>query len=93
MNPASHYLYGVVLMERQENDLARQSLEKALYLDENYVMAQLTLAMLLGQCGDTEQQNRALARTRILLGRLADDVLIPDSGGMTTAHLRAALKN
>jgi chemotaxis protein methyltransferase CheR len=93
MNPASHYLYGVVLMERQENDLARQRLEKALYLDENYVMAQLTLAMLLGQCGDTEQQNRALARTRILLGRLADDVLIPDSGGMTTAHLRAALKN
>jgi len=93
MNAVAHYLSGVIALEQQELAQARQSLERALYLDENYIMAQLTMAMLQGQCGESAQQQKSFNRIHLLLDRLADDEVIPDSGGMTAAHLRLSLKN
>nr|WP_320049603.1 CheR family methyltransferase [uncultured Desulfuromonas sp.] len=93
MNPAAHYLYGVIALERQEHDQARHSLERALYLDDNYIMAQLTMAMLQGQSGDKDQQKKSFERIHLLLDRLAEDAIIPDSGGMTATHLRLSLKD
>ncbi|WP_316348847.1 CheR family methyltransferase [Desulfuromonas acetoxidans] len=93
MNPAAHYLSGVIALEEHDVDQARHSLERALYLDEDYIMAQLTMGMLQGQCGDVVQQKKSFARIHLLLDRLADDEVIPDSGGMTVAHLRLSLKN
>nr|WP_320114210.1 CheR family methyltransferase [uncultured Desulfuromonas sp.] len=93
MNPSAHYLGGVIALEGQDYDQARQSLERALYLDDNYIMAQLTMGMLQGQCGDVTQQEKSFARVHLLLDRLADDDLVADSGGMTAAHLRLSLKN
>ena len=92
MNPAAHYLNGVIALEKQDVDRARQSFERALYLDEGYIMAQLSMGMLQGQSGDMTQKNKSFARIHVLLDRLAEDAVIPDSGGMTAAHLRLSLK-
>lgn len=91
LNASGQYLLAGIQQERNDLDAARLSLERALYLDSDYIMAHFSMGMLVAQLGEKQQSRKILERVKILLSRLSNDEIVPDSGGMTVDHLRAAL--
>ena len=70
------------------NDKATVSLKKALYLDQDLVLAHFTLATLEQQKGKFKESRRYFHNALSLLGRYNMDDIIPESDGMSAVRLR-----
>lgn len=88
LNPAAHYLRAVVLQESGDTRGARQSLQRALYLDPRHVLAHFTLATLARTTGDEQEATRYFNNTLELLRSYPPDEALPESGGITAARLQ-----
>ncbi|UFS69416.1 chemotaxis protein CheR [Geomonas sp. RF6] len=85
-----HYLRAVILQEKDEMQEARLSLQRALYLDPNLVLAHFALgkiAMGEGKGKAAKHFHNALA----LLKGMAPDDTLPESEGMTAARLKEVI--
>lgn len=87
-----HYLRAVILQEQGMNDEAGASLKKALYLDQDMVMAHFTLANLEQRKGKIKESRRHFNAALSLLGRFDPDDVIPESDGMFAGKLAEIIR-
>jgi chemotaxis protein methyltransferase CheR len=88
LNPAHRYFRAMVAQELGKLDEAIQSLEQALYLDQDFVMAHFALGNLAYRLGRHAVSRRHSRSVLGLLERLDPDVPLPESEGLTAGRLR-----
>ncbi len=87
-----HYLRAVILLEQGMNDEASAALKKALYLDQDLVMAHFTLANLEQRKGKVKESQRHFNAALSLLGRYRREDVIPESGGIIAGKLTEIIR-
>lgn len=91
LNSSSYYLLATVQQEQGDLAAAQKSLEQALYLEPDYIMANFLLGMMLIQQHSAAQKKsqgkKILQRVRQLLLKMDPDAMVPDSEQLTVAHL------
>jgi chemotaxis protein methyltransferase CheR len=87
MDAAGHYLRAVVLLEHGHQDDARGSLQRALYLEPNFVLAHFALGSLARSRDRHDQADKHFANTLDLLDRLQPHDVLPESDGLTAGRL------
>jgi chemotaxis protein methyltransferase CheR len=87
MDAAGHYLRAVVLQEHGHHDDARGSLQRALYLEPNFVLAHFALGGLARSRDKHDQADKHFANTLDLLNRLQPHDVLPESDGLTAGRL------
>ncbi len=87
-----HYLRAVILQEQGMNDEAAASLKKALYLDQDLVLAHFTLATLEQRKGKVKESQRHFNNALSLLDRYRPDEIIPESDGMFAGRLKEIIR-
>jgi len=87
LDPAGHYLRAVVLLEWGDPEQARSSLQRALYLHPDFVLAHFTSGNLARSRGKTGEADKYFANAlRLLHGHEPND-LLPESEGLTAGRL------
>ena len=87
LDTAGHYLRAVILLEHGRPDEARRSLQHALYLDPDFVLAHFALGNLARSRGKSEEADKHIANALHLLGRYQPNDLLPESEGLTAGRL------
>ena len=87
LDPVSHYLRGVILHEMNRDAESTVSLNRALYLDPNFIIAHITLGNVMRRCAKDRVAARCFENARNLLNRLDRDAVLPESGGMTAGRM------
>jgi len=87
LNAAGHYLRAVVLLEQGDPELARRSLQRAIYLHPDFVLANFALGNLARRGGRNGEADKHFANALHLLARLQSDTPLPESDGLTAARL------
>ncbi|GAM10256.1 chemotaxis protein methyltransferase [Geobacter sp. OR-1] len=83
-----HYLRAVILLEQGKDEESAAALKKALYLDQDLVLAHFTLANLEQRKGQLKESQRYFDTALSLLDRYQPDDLIPESDGMSAGRLK-----
>jgi chemotaxis protein methyltransferase CheR len=87
LDPAGHYLRAVVLLERGDPEQARSSLQRAVYLHPDFVLAHFTSGNLARSRGKAGEADKYFANAlRLLRGHEPND-LLPESDGLTAGRL------
>ena len=87
VNPRLHYLRAAILQERGEAAEATASFRRAIYLDDQFVMAHVGAGHLALRLGRPREAERYLARARELLSKFGADQTVPESEGLDAKHL------
>ena len=87
LNAAGHYLRAVVLLEQGDPEQARRSLQRAIYLHPDFVLAHFALGNLARRGGRNGEADKHFANALHLLARLQPDTPLPESDGLTAARL------
>ena len=87
LNAAGHYLRAVVLLEQDDPEPARRSLQRAIYLHPDFVLAHFALGNLARQGGRNGEADKHFANALHLLARQQPVTLLPESDGLTAAGL------
>jgi chemotaxis protein methyltransferase CheR len=91
IDPAGHYLRAVVLLEQGDPQQARVCLQRALYLDPDFVLAHFALGNLARSRGKSGESNKHFDNTLKLLRAYRSDDLLPESDGLTAGRLTETL--
>jgi chemotaxis protein methyltransferase CheR len=89
--PALHYLRGVILQEQNATEEAVTAMQRALFLDANFVLAHFTLGHLRLRQGRKSDATRCFANARALLSSCAPEAVLAESGGVTAQRLLAII--
>lgn len=92
LDPAGHYVRGVVLFEKGDANGARLALQRCIYLQPGFVMAYLVLGQLTRGLGRPAEARRHFAVAGELLRALKPDELAPEAGGLTAGRLRETVE-
>ncbi|MCK9375382.1 MAG: hypothetical protein M0P73_04445 [Syntrophobacterales bacterium] len=92
-NPALHYLRAAILQEQDDVGAAALALKKALYLDQEFVMAHFALGNLALRQGNVRKARKYLENVIALLEACPQDDLLPESAGLTAGRLRAIVQS
>ncbi|MCU0873765.1 MAG: hypothetical protein MUE50_15615 [Pirellulaceae bacterium] len=87
-NPQHHYLRATILQELGQSEQAAASLQRALYLDPDFVLAHFTLGSLARRLGQEASARRHLNNALTLLAGSPPDSVVPGSEGVTAGRLR-----
>jgi len=87
LNPGLHYLHAMILQELNLTDAAMQSLKRALYLDQNYVLCYFALGNLARRQGKLNESARYFETALSLLNFYGRDETLPESEGITAGRL------
>ncbi len=88
MNSQHHYLRATILQELGRGEQAAASLQRALYLDPDFVLAHFALGSLARRLGQEATARRHLANALDLLAACPPDSIVPASEGVTAGRLR-----
>jgi chemotaxis protein methyltransferase CheR len=88
MNSQHHYLRATILLELGQGEQAAASLQRALYLDPDFVLAHFALGSLARRLGQEASARRHLANALDLLAACPPDSIVPASEGVTAGRLR-----
>jgi chemotaxis protein methyltransferase CheR len=88
LNKAAHVLLATIRQEQARGEEAVKSLKKALYLDQDFVIAHFMLGKLLVSSGGGAQAQMHIRTAHMLLESKKDDDLLPDSDGMMAGRLK-----
>jgi chemotaxis protein methyltransferase CheR len=88
MNSQHHYLRATILLELGQGEQAAASLQRALYLDPDFVLAHFALGSLARRLGREASARRHLANALDLLAACPPDSIVPASEGVTAGRLR-----
>lgn len=91
LNPAHHYLRGVILQERGDLVAAVSAFQRALYLDPKFIMGYFSLGHLHLRQGRADKAERCFANARALLRECDPELALPESEGMSAGRLLAVL--
>ncbi|MCI0533843.1 MAG: tetratricopeptide repeat protein [Verrucomicrobiales bacterium] len=87
LDSSGHYLRAIVLQELGHNEEARRSLQRALYLQPDFVLAHFALANLARCGGRITEAGKHFATSLRLLGNYQPGDLLPESDGLTAGRL------
>lgn len=87
LDPAGHYLRAVVLLEQGDPEESRRSLQRAVYLDPDFVLAHFALGNFARSRRKLGEADKHFGNALQLLGRLKADAPIPESDGLTAGRL------
>ena len=87
LNSAAHYLRAVVLVEQGNAEQARASMQRALYLHPDFVLAHFGLGNIFRSLGRIEQANRHYLNALRLLNGYGPDEPLPESDGLPARRL------
>lgn len=93
LNAAGHYLRAVVLLEQGEAGQARTSLQRALYLDHDFVLAHFALGNLERGRGKIRESDRHFANALYLLRECQPNDPLPESDGLTAGRLTETINS
>jgi chemotaxis protein methyltransferase CheR len=87
LEPTYHFYQALLLDQIARHDEALDALQKAIYLDRQYLLAHYYLGLAQAKRGDMEGSRRAFQNVlRLLEGRDPGEEL-PDADGMTAGDL------
>jgi len=92
LNPAHRFLRAMVAQELGRLDEAMRSLEQALYLDQDFIMAYFALGNLAKRLGRHARSRRHFDCALSLLEGLEPDVAVPESAGLTAGRLKEIIR-
>ena len=84
---SGHYLRAVVLQELGDHELARQSLQRAVYLSPDMVLAHFALGNLARAGSKNTEAIKHFNNALHFLKNLRPDDVLPESDGMTAGRL------
>jgi chemotaxis protein methyltransferase CheR len=87
MNAASRYLLALIRIEQQRPDDAIAALNKAIYLEPDFVVAHFTLANLYRRKSKRHEAERHLNNALLVLRGYRPEEELPESEGMTAGNL------
>lgn len=87
LNPRSHYFHGSILQEQGRLHDAVGSMNKAIFLDPNLVVAHFALGNLLRQLGKQKESERHFRTALVILHKYGENDLVPASDGLTAGRL------
>jgi chemotaxis protein methyltransferase CheR len=88
LDPAAYYLNAIILQEVGELDRARLQLQRAIYLEPNFILAHFSLGNLARHSGRDSEAARHFANALRLLQSQPADETLPESDGLTAGRLR-----
>lgn len=92
LNKAAYMLLATIRLEQARVEEAMECLRKALYLDQDFVVAHFMLGKLLNALdGGHEQAMRHYGAAYRLLEAEKDDAMLPESDGVMAGRLREIL--
>ena len=87
LDAKSHYLRAVILLEQGDIGQAQASLQRAIYLNPDFVLAHFSLGNLAHGRGKRDEASRHFANTLRLLRGLQPNDLLPESDCLTAGRL------
>jgi chemotaxis protein methyltransferase CheR len=87
LNPVHYYLLATIWNEAGRPDEAAQSLNHALYLNPDFVLAHFALGNLRLAHGRHREAKRHFANTLVLLQQCSRGEVLPESDGLTAERL------
>jgi len=87
IDAAAHYVHAMILQEIGERQAARDSLQRAVYLQPEFVLAHFALGNLARADARTAAANKHFANALHLLRSWPPDALLPESDGMSAGRL------
>jgi chemotaxis protein methyltransferase CheR len=93
MNPACHVLQATILQEQGAIPEAIRALQRALYLDQNLVLAHFALGNITRQQGKTRDATKHFENARMLLSSYSPDEPLPEAEGITAGRLMEIIRS
>jgi len=87
LNPALHYLLGMILQELGQTEESIAAFKRALYLDQNFVLAHFALGTVARRRGKNREAARYFANARAALREYGPDDPLPESEGVTAGRM------
>jgi chemotaxis protein methyltransferase CheR len=87
LNPGLHYLRATILLERGQVADAKLSLTRALYLDQNLVLAHFALGNIARQRKELKEASKYFENALVLLQQYRPEEILPESEGITAGRL------
>ncbi len=87
LNPVAHYLRAMIVLEQGAQPEAAKALQRAVYLDHNFVIAHFALGNLARSAGRCKEADKHFKNVLQLLDRYGQDDILPESEGMTAGRL------
>jgi chemotaxis protein methyltransferase CheR len=87
IDSTAHFVHAMILQEMGERQAARDSLQRAVYLEPDFALAHFALGNLARAEARTEQANKHFANALHLLRSWPPDALLPESDGMSAGRL------
>jgi len=88
LNPGLYYLKATILQEQGAIEEAIGSLKRALYLDQDFVLAHFALGNLALQQGKFKASGKHFNNALSLLKIYGQEEVLPESEGITAGRLR-----
>jgi chemotaxis protein methyltransferase CheR len=85
LDAVGHYVHAIVLLEHGDTEEARGSLQRAIYLRPDFVLAHFALGNLARR--HLGEANRHFRNALHLLARHQPDAVLPESDGLTAGRL------
>jgi chemotaxis protein methyltransferase CheR len=92
LDPRIHYLLSIILEQQGESTGAIRSLQRALYLDNDYLLAYFALGHLYRQAGNHRESERNFANALRLLDRREPHEVLEDAEGITAGSLAETIR-
>lgn len=87
LNPVAHYLRAMIVLEQGALPEASKALQRAVYLDHDFIIAHFALGNLARSAGRLKDADKHFTNVLHLLDRCRQDDLLPESEGMTAGRL------
>ena len=87
LNSAGRYLRAVILLEQGDKAQARASLQRAVYLHPDFVLAHFALGNLARGAARNREADKHFANASHLLGSYQPEDALPESDGLTAGRL------
>ena len=92
LDAGAHQLHALILEELGLADEARAALQRAIYLEPDFVLAHHALGQLALRQGLAAQARRHFGHVLALLGDLPAEAELPRSDGLSAGHLRVLVE-
>ena len=93
LDVAGHYLRGMVLQEQGNFELAQSSLQRAVYLQPDFVPAHFSLGNLAHARSKADEADKHFANALRLLKNYQPEDIVPESEGLTAGRLIEFIKS
>jgi len=88
----NHYLLSIILEEQGELDEAAAALKKALYIDQDFVLAHFALGNMNRQAGNKKESERNFGNALRILEKREPCEVLYDAEGMTAGRLAEIIR-